>query len=281
MVELDEKLGGNVVQHREVQGRESKSFRKLFGGKLTYLQGGTASGLSQSQAKGTPKLYHIKGSQKTETLRINQVAVRRDSLNSGDVFILTSGDRGVWLWIGKEANPDERNMGIQVAKEYCKSGNVVLLEQGKNDSETNVPEFWNLLPGKVGAKIQAADDKDDKGQSFCPVLYQFGFGTMKKVAQAEWVTMESSKKKERRIPHSYLEPRHGYLLDTGLHVYIWLGSKCGPSVKAMAVPQAHVYFATQDRPLLPVTILKEKQETKFFEQYFYEGGPTSCSCIVL
>ena len=36
-------------------------------------------------------------------------------MNSGNVFILVCGEDKVWLWIGSDANADERAEGSEVA----------------------------------------------------------------------------------------------------------------------------------------------------------------------
>ena len=66
-----------------------------------------------SEAK--PHLYHIKGIR--TTLSLVQLLVQRDRLNSGDVFILVCGEDKVWLWIGSDANSDNRVKGSEVARE--------------------------------------------------------------------------------------------------------------------------------------------------------------------
>ena len=80
-----------------------------------------------------------------------QLPVRRNSLNSGDVFILVCGEDKVWLWIGSNANSDEWAKGSEVAMAFCKGRDVPVLEQGSNYGEVETVDFWGYLPGKVTA----------------------------------------------------------------------------------------------------------------------------------
>ena len=93
--------------------------------------------------------------------------LRRDALNSGDVFVLTMGTgTTVWQWNGSESNADERRRGGEVAKSmapqeyeqqlpYEEKGDseggpsrarITVLDQGVNDSEEEAKDFWALLP---------------------------------------------------------------------------------------------------------------------------------------
>ena len=80
-----------------------------------------------------------------------QFPVWRDRLNSGDVFILFCGEDKVWLWIGSEANANERAKGSEVAMDFCKRGGITVLDQGYNDGEVKAANFWGYLLGKVTA----------------------------------------------------------------------------------------------------------------------------------
>ena len=74
MVELDNKLGGIAVQHREVQEHESKMFLDYFNGRLTYLDGGIESGFRHVEpSKDDPHLFQIKGHIKAGTIRMTQL----------------------------------------------------------------------------------------------------------------------------------------------------------------------------------------------------------------
>ena len=46
-VELDERLGGQPVQVRVVEGKEPPHFLAIFGGKMTIFQGGISSAFDQ------------------------------------------------------------------------------------------------------------------------------------------------------------------------------------------------------------------------------------------
>ena len=58
-VELDDMLGGRPVQHREVMGNESISFRKLFPEGIITMKGGVDSGLRQVDRSHAVKLFQV------------------------------------------------------------------------------------------------------------------------------------------------------------------------------------------------------------------------------
>mmetsp|Transcript_11683 Transcript_11683/g.20322 ORF Transcript_11683/g.20322 Transcript_11683/m.20322 type:complete len:403 (-) Transcript_11683:430-1638(-) len=291
MVELDDKLGGAAVQHREVQGKESGKFLKYFNNSVTYLAGGVESGFKHVEPSAVePHLYRVKGTKKN--LALTQLPVRRDQLNSGDVFILVGGDDAVWLWIGAEANAEEKAKGRTVARSFCQKGNVVVLDQGRNDGESEASEFWTYLPGKVttmgvfkkSLHVQESDDKDAKVRAFNPVLYKLLDNInarMSQVASAKPVSLGPTNAKAPRIKRKELNQNHGYLLDTGFHVYIWLGKNVKQGTKANAIPQSATYCKKYKRPHLPVTLLKSGQETSEFNDFFYDAPKEStCGCII-
>merc|ERR1712176_728606 len=112
MVECDEISGGAPVQHREVQGQESKLFLSYFGNHTKILEGGCVTGFKHVEAsKADPRLYRLKG--KGAHMQLTQMPCARSSLNGGDVFFLDVG-KTVWMWIGSEANHFEKTKGADV-----------------------------------------------------------------------------------------------------------------------------------------------------------------------
>lgn len=296
MVELDNRLGGTATQHREVQGHESKMFLDYFGGKVTYLAGGIESGFRHVEPDAeNPHLYKIKGHVKAGTLRMTQEPLRRDAMNSGDVFVLVAGDDAVWLWVGTESNQDEKTKGMEVARAFCKKGSVIVLDEGTNDGVEEAKEFWarvktelsvlGPLPIKKSIHIQSADDKDDKGSSYMPTLFKIPEKLGAKPVKTATATMTPSGPSNTEMPkikRGLLQDAGAYLLDTGFHVYIWLGSTSAAGVRSSAVHYAETYFKSYKRPVMPVSIIKQGQrEAHDFSVHFVEGGADSgCACVI-
>lgn len=294
MVELDDKLGGAAVQHRQVQGSESKSFLGYFHEKVVYLSGGVATGFTHVEpTRAEPHLYRLKGTHKAMTL--TQLPVRRDSMNAGDVFVLVAGQDRVWMWMGSESNKFEQTQGQKVAKSFCAKGNVVVLEQGQNDGEEECADFWAYMPRHVSTlgifkktlHIQEADEKDERVKAFVPVLFRLSDtpgGSLTKVATATSVAVGPSQATTSlRIPNAKLQPQHGYLLDTGFHVYLWIGNQVtSKHVRVYAIPQSSEYFKDYKRPLLPVTLLKASNpRPAAFEDCFYNAPESQSCCAIL
>lgn len=71
-VELDDSLGGGPVQHREVQGHESKKFLSYFPKGIQYLAGGVETGFKHvDRDKFESRLLHVKG---RRNVRVSQVS---------------------------------------------------------------------------------------------------------------------------------------------------------------------------------------------------------------
>ncbi|CAJ1921284.1 unnamed protein product [Cylindrotheca closterium] len=291
MVELDDFLGGTATQHREIQGKESDLFLSYFG-HITYWEGGIESGFRHVEpTKDEPHLFRIKGSEKSHSLRLTQVPLRRDCINSGDVFILSAGDDQVWMWVGKEANNDEKAKGTQVAEVMCSKGSVEVLDEGVNDGPKEAETFWKHIQTEVSTtgsakrtvSIQSADNKDDKGKAFVPTLFKapetLGKG-FAKICQAKPTATGPTKVKLPKLNKSLLEEDEVLLLDTGFRVFVWLGTKADPSRKSVAVLHADSYFKSKKRPMLPVSIVKQDRESAQFSDFFVEntGG---CSCMIM
>ena len=106
--ELDNKLRGGPVQHREVEGAESDLFCGYFPKGVRYLKGGVASGFNHVETKGEsrePVLLQIKGSPPSFVVR--QIRLKRTSMNSGDVFIMDCDD-AIFQWNGSSASAHEK-----------------------------------------------------------------------------------------------------------------------------------------------------------------------------
>merc|ERR1712137_806011 len=83
-VELDDRLDGAPVQHREVQNHESDLFLSYFPDRtIEILQGGIESGFNHVEEKKYPtRLLHVKG--KRSNIRVTQKPLDCKSLNSDD-----------------------------------------------------------------------------------------------------------------------------------------------------------------------------------------------------
>ena len=156
-VELDDKLRGTAVQHREVQEAESALFLGYFGGKqIMYLAGGVASGFKTVEAETrATRLLWVKG--RAGNLLIKEVKLRRDAMNSGDVFILDA-EEGIWQWSGKHSNAHERSK----AAAFCaglkanRGGKVAVATLVEGETDGDATEFWRHLPGErkvLGLKV--------------------------------------------------------------------------------------------------------------------------------
>jgi len=307
MVELDDKLGGIAVQHRETQAKESDVFLEYFKNSVKYLEGGIESGFRHVEPSiDKPHMYRVKG--KRTTLRLTQVPIRRDAMNSGDVFILAGNPETVWVWVGSMANKYEKAKAGEIARTFRKTGKeeIVILDEGANDTRTENPKFWEYLPTrtnlveekfarkwsdktleiktppsanalmKMGMKrevsIAEADSRDEEDDDvFLPVLYSIiatngNAYTYDFITEAKNVTVGVAR--QPKIDKSCFATDKVYIFDTGFHYYVWVGKNSERDIKIHVCEHVHNYCQERLRPIsLPLSILKEGMETNRFQQY--------------
>jgi len=161
-VELDDRLGGGPVQHREVQGHESDLFMTYFPeNTVEIMEGGIESGFRHVEAVQHPtRLLHVKGTR--QNVRVNQVALSGASLNSGDVFILDLGNELI-QWNGSRSSLFEKMRASQVvhAIKDERGGRPEASIYDEGDNEPGLNAFWTALGGKPARIRTAAEGGDD------------------------------------------------------------------------------------------------------------------------
>lgn len=254
-VELDDLLGGAPIQHREVQGHESDLFLSYFKNEIKLLSGGVDSGFKKVAPQDyKPRLLQLKGKKK---VRVTQVEKSRESLNSGDVFVLDAGLK-IFQWNGKKSGPSEKQKGAQLARAINDERNgkakVYVIEE--HDSE---PEFWNQIGGMGNIKTaeEGGDDNEhEKGgvKSLFQLSDHSGSMEFKQVA-----TGPACKK-------SLLDSNDVFILDTGSEVIAWIGKGASQQEKTKALSFAQDYLTKYNRPAyLPISRIVEGGESQLFK----------------
>jgi len=257
-VELDDKLGGAPIQHREVQGHESDLFLSYFNNQIKLLSGGVDSGFKHVKPEEyKPRLLHLKGKKK---IRVTQVDLHRESLNSGDVFLLDLG-LTIYQWNGKKCGPQEKQKGAQMSRalvdERKGRAKAHILEEG--DKEV---EFWSVLGGEGYVKTaEEGGDDNEAEQSTTKVLFQLSDSTGQMVFKQ--VGTGSGVKK------SLLDHDDVFILDTGAEVFAWIGKGASPDEKAKALGFAQDYLTKYNRPAyLPICRILDGGENPTFNAAF-------------
>jgi len=253
-VELDDLLGGAPVQHREVQGHESDLFLTYFKNEIKLLSGGVDSGFKHVKPEEyQPRLLHIKGKKK---VRVTQVDLERNSLNSGDVFILDAGLK-VFQWNGKKSGPQEKQKGAQlchaISNERKGKAKVHVLEEGDKE-----PEFWSQLGGEGPVK-SAEEGGDDLEADKHGIKTLFRLSDASGSLEFTQVGTGSSAKK------NLLDSNDVFILDTGAEVFAWIGKGASVQEKAKALSFAQDYLKKYNRPsYLPISRILEGGENEVF-----------------
>jgi len=253
-VELDDLLGGAPVQHREVQGHESDMFLKYFKNEIKLLSGGVETGFKHVKPEEyKPRLLHLKGKKK---VRITEVPLHRDSLNSGDVFILDGGLR-IWQWNGKKAGPQEKQKGAQLSRaivdERKGKPKINVLEDGDKDND-----FWTMLGG-MGAIKSAEEGGDDNEAEKTTTKVLFHLSDASGSMEFKQVGTGSGCKK------SLLNSDDVFILDSGAEVFAWIGKGASTNEKAKALSFAQDYLTKFNRPAYtPISRILEGGENEIF-----------------
>ncbi|KAL7548222.1 hypothetical protein ACHAWF_011523 [Thalassiosira exigua] len=252
VVELDELLGGEPVQHREVEGRESRGFAGCFPKGIAYLEGGVDSGFRQVSNRGgasdfadVERLYRVQKKPGGRAARIAEVPLARSSLNDGDAFLLDAGTK-ICTWFGSTVSAFEKSKSASVAHNLRENrlGDCECVLDVEDDDD----EFWDLLGGR-GEVRPAEEDAPEPEGSTEKKMYV--------VSDAEGPT----RAKEVPLAKSSLVSDDVCIVDAGDDAYVWIGSGSTRGEKQQAMLLVDRYLkAMSRRESTCVTRVLEGQE---------------------
>jgi len=295
--ELDRRLraeGHAGAMHREVQDFEGALFLSYFPDGITYLDGGVA-GIDlpdkdkededeEEEGDGNAyvtRLFQVKG--RKGHVMLSQVKLARNSLNSGDVFVLDA-EAAIYQWNGESSNDDEKDRGAAFARSLANDAeppkDIVVLDQGDNDSEEVSADFWSafgeevsILGMKLSSGIQsaAAAGDDDDMANIVPTLFKLK-ATLGGFASGPFGKVSGGKKKHP--PVSDLKSNGVFLVDTGFEIYVWIGKGSSADLVLKIFPLTMLYLRRCQRPpILGLHMYREGFETDDFRKLF--GPPSS------
>mmetsp|Transcript_5736 Transcript_5736/g.6476 ORF Transcript_5736/g.6476 Transcript_5736/m.6476 type:complete len:373 (-) Transcript_5736:40-1158(-) len=261
-VELDDLLGGEPTQHREVQDHESKQFIGYFEGGVRLLAGGVASGFNHVKPEEYQKrLLHIKG---RKVPRIAEVECTSASMNSGDSFILDNGLQ-ILQWNGSKAGIFEKNRAAALSRalddERKGAAEITVYAQGDKDEG----EFWAAL-GDDGSGLDSQEGGDDAAWEKNATKRLFKLEDDEgKLEFSEVAGGDTGVKCTRDL----LDSDDVMIFDVGNEVFAWIGKNASKGEKSTALHFAQDYLTNApDRPSwLPVTRILEGGENEVFTSH--------------
>ncbi|MGH0157679.1 UNVERIFIED_CONTAM: hypothetical protein FKN15_057640 [Acipenser sinensis] len=234
--QLDDYLGGKPVQCREVQNYESLSFVGYFKSGIKY---------QISDATGSMKTSQVAASG----------PFKQEMLSTSECYILDNGvDSKIFLWKGKDANPDERKSAMKTAeafvreKNYPKTTQIQILPQG---GETTLFKQFFL-------------NWKDKDQTEGPSeAYVVG-----KIAKIKQIPFDASTLHSDKA----MAAQHG-MVDDGAGKVENLSSKRGkganPEERKSAMKTAEAFIKEKNYPkTTQIQIFPQGGETTLFKQFF-------------
>ena len=246
-VELDSLLDDKPIQHREVQDGESDMFLSYFPA-LNIMSGGAETGFKHVEPKSyTPRLMHFHGDKKRIIIR--EVALKKASIDSSDVFILDLGLK-IFQWNGKTCNKDEKFKAVQWLQTIkSERGGKCAVETLDELDIKKTHEFYTSLsdePLDESEKAPAAIDK------LAERLFRVSdaSGTLK-VAEVQTAVPGDIKTTD-------LDSNDVFIIDGGNNIFVWIGSAASDAEKSNGFAYGTNYLNEQKRPTAKITIVRDK-----------------------
>lgn len=250
-VELDALFDDAAIQHRECEGYESKEFKAMFK-HLRYLEGGVDSGFKHVGAaiEGV-HLFHVR---KTGPhITVNEVAMSKDSMNTGDCFVLDSGDV-IYTYFGSEASAFEKNAAGTYAENVEATRNGAAKTVDYNDGGA---DFWALLGGE-GPIADSSKGADDKNESVLGGSTEsIGEGVLYKLSDDSG-KLRFAEASRGNLKESMLEHGNVYIVDCMTELFVWVGNKASKDEVMEAMISAVTHIEDTKRPRqTPISMFKD------------------------
>ncbi|NXD37111.1 VILI protein, partial [Copsychus sechellarum] len=263
--QMDDHLGSVAVQHREVQGHESETFRAYFKQGIIYKKGGVASGMKhvETNTYNVQRLLHVKGK---KNVVAGEVEMSWKSFNRGDVFLLDLGQL-IIQWNGPESNRNERLRAMTLAKDIRdrERGGRAKVGVVDGEDEDASPELMKVLKHVLGEKrdIQPAipDEKVDQIVKSSLKLYHVSNASGNLVIQEVGVPP---------LTQDMLLHEDCYILDQGgIRIFVWKGKNASKEEKQQAMSRALGFIKAKNYPdSTSVETENDGSESAVFRQLF-------------
>ncbi|KAG9476532.1 villin-like protein [Eleutherodactylus coqui] len=262
--QMDEALGGSPIQHREVQGHESATFKSYFKHGVIYKKGGVASGFKHVETNmyNIRRLLHVKG---RKHVSATEVELSWSSFNKGDVFLLDLG-KVIIQWNGPESNKTERIRACALAQSIRDDERGGRAQIGIIDNEQDSPDLMQIMTAVLGPrtgelKDAIPDEKPDEQQKANVRLYHvFEKG-------GDLVVEEIATKP---LTQDLLQHQDCHILDQGgVKIFVWRGKESSPEEKRAAFSRAVGFIQGKGYPATTnIEVVNDGAESTMFKQLF-------------
>ncbi|KAF9911689.1 hypothetical protein BX616_010532, partial [Lobosporangium transversale] len=247
-------LDGKPVQHREIQGNESRELLSYFK-TFSVLHGGVKTGFNHwTEPEFKPRLLIVKSAPVSGGHKSSVVVreVSKDAINSGDVFILDTG-KALYQWNGRESSGFEKVK----AAEYVQG-----IEADRGDAKTETFDegdrdqrlFWDALGGEV--EVKDADTVVEE-PTYVKKLYRLSNanGSFEFTLEAEGP----------KVSGELLDSNDVFILDVHHEVFVWIGSNANKEEHRLGLHYAQEYLKKEGlNPYTPIAkILEDGDHTMF------------------
>lgn len=285
-MQLDEQLGGDPVEYREVQEHESQLFLSHFKNGVRYLPGGVQSGFHHVDRNAYEKrLFQVKGSR---NIRVKQVSPSIASMNKGDCFILDVGS-DIYVYVGQKAKRVEKLKAIGAAsqirdQDHAGKGKITIVGECRFAQQ---PLLITLKYGLFADEFSPQSDFDNffkaLGEGSQATVPEESVGgddqqfesneervvTLYRVSDASG-SLKVTPVGQKPLVQSALDTNDCFILDTvDANIFVWVGKKCNAKEKGEAIKKAENYMTSKKYPKWThIQRLVEGAETTPFTQYF-------------
>jgi len=279
-VELDDFLGGDPVQHREVSGYESKMFLSYFPAGVRLLKGGVDSGFKHVTPEAfRPRLLWIKGK---KNVRVIEVPIKTCSLNSGDVFVLDCG-LNLYQYQGKACGKNEKLQAAKLQRmiddeRKGKPECYVFSQLDDPSKDDNILEFFSYFADDLKSDHKAGEkvSVDIAVDLMSSITDDLG-GEDKKIQSVKKLFQLSDASGELKfaevasgtVTKDLLDTKDVFVFDVGMEVFLWIGKGASASERKKGMRYATDYLAKFDRPdSTPISQIYEGGENEVFDGAF-------------
>ncbi|VDM35941.1 unnamed protein product [Hydatigera taeniaeformis] len=274
-VELDTFLDDAAIQHREVEGYESPLFKSYFD-KLVILKGGYASGFRHVKPEEyRPRLLRFCKEGKTTYMR--QVSFSKQSVHSGDVFILDLGDRA-YQFNGSQCSAFEKSSAAAFLQDLeskrngrCKTSVLDEAHTPQDVSCSTTGDSFNffLSPHSTNSGLcyLMCRSKSPNLLRRLSSLFTSGSNFFRhddgsRVSDASG-KMELTIVSEGSASKHDIKPDDVYMILTKEGLFVYIGKGCSVLEKRNALSNAHKFLQTCPNPFLPITVVTDEQAESF------------------